>query len=541
MAGMMLRPWGQVSPSVYETGRVVALAPWLTGHGERIAYLLGARNADGSWGAPDGYGLVPTLSATEALLSLLPAGGSRTDTGPGTDPTTGATAGATPEEITEAARQGLRALTDRLSRLPEDGPGGLPDTPAVEHIVPSLVALINERLAGPAGRESGLSAYGPLPLPAGMGHDGTLRIRAALEAGAKLPAKLPHALEIAGPSAAGTRSVAPTEIGTVGASPAATAAWLGRHAPRPDATDGEPGGAERLRLEGAARGHLEAVVRRHGGPVPVGLPITVFERGWVLSWLLRAGVPVEAPPEMVADLRAAIGPAGTPAGSGLPADADTTSVALYALALLGVPYEPASLWVFHTGTHFATWPGEQGSSVTVNAHVLDAFGEYAARCPEAASRYRRPMGEVAAWIRERQRPDGSWSDRWHASPYYATAGCALALDEHGGEASAGAVRAAVEWVLATQRPDGSWGRWEGTAEETAYGLQVLLMTRWRDDPRCARAAALGHAYLVGRAGASHPPLWHDKDLYTPVAVVRAAVLAAAHLARTRLPPSGETS
>jgi hypothetical protein len=28
----------------------------------------------------------------------------------------------------------------------------------------------------------------------------------------------------------------------------------------------------------------------------------------------------------------------------------------------------------------------------------------------------------------------------------------------------------------------------------------------------------------------HPPLWHDKDLYTPIRVVRAEGLAALHLA-----------
>jgi len=28
----------------------------------------------------------------------------------------------------------------------------------------------------------------------------------------------------------------------------------------------------------------------------------------------------------------------------------------------------------------------------------------------------------------------------------------------------------------------------------------------------------------------HPPLWHGKDLYTPIRVVRAEVLAALHLA-----------
>ncbi|MEV0346127.1 prenyltransferase/squalene oxidase repeat-containing protein [Nonomuraea sp. NPDC050680] len=489
LTDLMFRPWGQVSSSVYETGRLVTLVPWLVGHQERIDYLVAAQRQDGAWGAPDGYGLVPTLSATEAILSALLRGESGTDG----------------QNLAEAAERGLRRLAGWL-----DGPLQLPDMPAIEHIVPSLVALINRHLESLAG-------HGPLSLPDGMSYDTLDLVRSWIESGAEVPEKLLHALEIGGPAAMGALVARPTAIGTIGASPAATAAWLGERGAR-DVHD-------------PARGHLEAVARRHGGPVPVGLPITVFERGWVLSWLIRAGVPVEVPPEMAADLRAAIGPAGATAGPGLPADADTTSVALYALALLGMPYEPDCLGAFRSGTHFSTWQGEQGTSVSVNAHVLDALGQYVTCVPAAAIRYRETIAEVAAWIRERQEPDGSWTDRWHASRYYATAACALALDEFGGDLSAGAVDAAVGWVLETQRPDGSWGRWTGTAEETAYAMQILLLTRWRADPRCERAVDRGHAYLTRSSGEEHPPLWHDKDLYTPVAVVRAAVIASSHLAR----------
>ncbi|MEV4113570.1 prenyltransferase/squalene oxidase repeat-containing protein [Nonomuraea sp. NPDC049695] len=486
VTSLMLRPWGQVSPSVYETGRLVSLAPWLTGHLERIDYLIRTQRQDGAWGAPDGYGLVPTLSATEAVLSVL------TREEPGTDR----------EALTGAADRGLRVLVTWLS-----GPLELPDMPAIEHIVPSLVARINQHVEG-------LPGQAPMPLPKAMSYDTLHAVRSWVKSGVEVPEKLLHALEIAAEEAAGAPGIRPTPIGSVGASPAATAAWLG-----------ERGGHE------PARGHLETVVRLHGGPVPVGLPITVFERGWVLSWLLRAGVPVEVPPEMVAGIRAAIGPAGTPAGSGLPADADTTSVALYALALLGAPHEPDSLWGFRSGTHFSTWPGEQGVSVSVNAHVLDAFGEYVRRRPAAAPHYDETIAELAAWIRDRQQPDGSWTDRWHASPYYATVSCVLALDAFGGDVSAEAVRAATEWALETQRPDGSWGRWEGTAEETAYAMQILLLTRGRTDPRRLRAADRGHKYLSRSTGGDHPPLWHDKDLYVPLAVTRAAVIASSHLIR----------
>ncbi|MEV4071068.1 prenyltransferase/squalene oxidase repeat-containing protein [Nonomuraea fuscirosea] len=492
VTSLMLRPWGQVSTSVYETGRLVSLAPWLTGHRARIDYLIRTQRQDGAWGAPDGYGVVPTLSATEGILAALTRGDPDTDR----------------VSLAGAAERGLRVLTTWLS-----GPLDLPDMPAIEHIVPSLVARINQRVED-------LPGQAPIPLPAAMSYDALHVVRSRVRSGMEVPEKLLHALEIASDAAAGAPGIRPTPIGSVGASPAATAAWLGEHGERGERDAHDP-----------ARGHLEAVVRLYGGPVPVGLPITVFERGWVLSWLLRAGVDIEVPPEMVADIRTAIGPAGTPAGPGLPADADTTSVALYALALLDAPYEPDSLWGFRAGTHFSTWPGEQGVSVSVNAHILDAFGEYVRRVPAAAPRYDEAVAELAGWIRDRQQPDGSWTDRWHASPYYATVSCALALDAFGGEPARDAVRAAAEWTLRTQRQDGSWGRWEGTAEETAYAIQILLLTTGHGDPRRLEAAERGHAHVAGRAGGDHPPLWHDKDLYVPTAVARAAVIASSYLVR----------
>jgi hypothetical protein len=444
IAELLDNPWGQVSPSVYETGRLVTLNPWLTGDAERIRFLLDTQRPDGGWGAPDdGYALVPTLSATEALLSAR-----RRHQGHG----------AVVAELTQAAVRGLDVLSDVLSG---DGPA-IPDLPAVELIVPYLVALINRRLAVPDRPWRG----GPLMPPAGMDEAKLIAVRGALARGRGTPRKLWHALEVAGDVARGLPQIRPELSGTIGASPAATAAWLGDRGPA------QPGDA--------ARWHLETVSALHGGPVPCGFPITVFERAWVVTWLGRSGVPVSAPPQLVLSLTAPLGPDGTPAAAGLPADADTTAGALYALSLLSAQHRPDPLWEYETATHFCTWPGEEGASTTTNAHVLEAFGHYLETMgpdrigQDVARRYAAAVGKVAAWLRAQQCADGSWTDRWHASPYYATACCALALARFDGERSTAAVDRARRWVLATQRPDGSWGRWRGTAEETAYAVQILL-------------------------------------------------------------------
>ncbi|RAY16026.1 hypothetical protein DPM19_08840 [Actinomadura craniellae] len=480
--GLLTEPWGRVSPSVYETGRVISLTPWLAGHRQRLDYLVATQRPDGGWGAPDpGYALVPTLSATEALLAARPH-----------DP-----------ELARSAERGVAVLRRWLS----GGGPALPDMPAIEHLAPALIELINRRLAE------------PLPSPPKL--DGALLpvIRSVLTGGGEIPEKLIHALELAGDAARGLPALRPQSTGTIGASPAATAAWLGDQEPEPD----HP-----------ARRYLEEAARPHGGPVPCGLPITVFERGWVLGWLARAGIPVTVPDTLVRELADAVGERGAPAAAGLPADADTTSGALYALALLGAPRRPDPLWAYEAGAHFATWPGEDGVSVSTNAHVLEAFGQYAAAVPAEAPRYAATIARVGAWLAGRQEPDGSWRDRWHASPYYATACCALALERFGGATGGPAVHRARRWVLDSQRPDGSWGHWSGTAEETAYAMQILLLSRPADgeSAEAARAAvARGLDRLPATApGPDEPALWHDKDLYLPTAIVRSAVLAARGLA-----------
>ncbi|TDC85804.1 hypothetical protein E1193_01805 [Micromonospora sp. KC606] len=506
IASLEAEPEGHVAPSVYETARLVALAPWLDGHAERITYLLGAQRADGGWGPPQGYALVPTLSATEALLATLQSG-------------TAAQRDHEVARLADAATRGLQTLTTwlRADLL-------VPDTPGADLIVPSLVAAINQHLAHAAAPCLGPWQGARLGLPAGINETRLLKVRHALAAGAKLPEKLLHFLEVLGPAARRAAGIRPVGPGTVGASPAATAAWIASH--------------DALTPTDPAVAYLARVAR--GGSVPCPLPITVFEAAWVISGLARAGMRVAVPAGVVARLSAAMNPRGTPSGAGLPADADTTSVALYALGQLGQPMEPRGLWAYETANGFCTWPGEDGFSVTTNAHVLDAFGQYVHSNPEPAPRYVATIDRLTVTLREHQMPDGQWRDRWHASPYYATMCCTMALNDFGRRPLAvEAVARAVNWVLSTQRSDGSWGLWDGTAEETAYALHVLLTAR----PEAAgvgAAASRGYTYLCSAAGQRPgPPLWYGKELYHPAAIVRAAVLAALHLAwqRPDLPAS----
>jgi hypothetical protein len=302
--------------------------------------------------------------------------------------------------------------------------------------------------------------------------------------------------------------------GGIGASPAATAFWMPA-----DADEYHPGSQ-----------YLMEIVGRTGGPVPCAVPVTQFERAWVVQVLARTRSATRLPADLVESLIAALGKDGAAGGVGLPPDADTTAVTLYSLALAGRVIEPDCLAGYETATHFCTWPGEQGESTSVNAHVLEAYGSYVAKRPESRRRYRSAITKVIQWLLDRQRDDGSWSDRWHASPYYATATAVVALDRFGGRVASPAISRAIEWVLRTRRPTGGWGIWSQTNEETAYALQMLLDTA-EGRRQGTEVVANGYRVLRSAVHGGDPPMWHDKDLYRPDAIIRANVLAAVHLGR----------
>jgi hypothetical protein len=498
-------PWGSVRPSVYETARVTSWAPWLDGHEHRLTWLLEQQSAAGSWGeGPAPYQLLPTLGATEALLSAL-----RQDTA----------AGARRERLAAAVDNGLAALR-HLS-----GTGGWPDTAAIEILVPDLVALIDEHLDQPgiaALPRLGQWSRGPrLTQPRGFQAALPDRVADKCRASGGVPFKLHHTYE--GVARRLPEAMPDAPVGLLGSSPAATAAWL---ATGPGTGREQPVTA------------LTAVAKRYGGLFPEAAPISVFERLWVAAALARPGLPATclAPVRAwAADIYDAAGVRGAP---GLLPDADDTAMAVLVSALAGAPRDPAPLSAFEAGDHYDCYVGEDTGSSTANAHALQALTAWLRHRPTTGHAPRARTDLTRDWLLAQQQPDGSWCDKWHASPYYATERCVTALSGHPGPATHDAVRSAADWVLATQGDDGSWGVWDGTAEETAYAVHILLGSPDHTGrPEVTQALERAGDILreaVHSAG-HHPAFWHDKTLYAPQAMVRAEVIAALERLRTHRP------
>lgn len=496
--------WGSVRPSLYETARVISAAPWLPGEPRRIAYLLEKQASDGSWGeGPEPYRLLPTLSGVEAALAVLRRG---------------TTSAEVTGRLATAVDRGLAALR----ALPPAGPW--PDTAAAEILVPSLVARINEQLDLVATDGiPGLGEWRPGPRPAVPGgyHEAApAYVARRYESAGSLPVKFHHTFE--GLADRIPRALVPNTQGLLGSSPAATAARA--------AVARTPAATAR------AVADLDPVARRYGGLFPEAAPIFVVERLWVAAALARAQLPAATLPTIRGWTDQIYDPEGVRGAPGLMTDADDTAMAVLVASLVGRPYDPAPLDLFHNGSHYDCYIGEDTGSVTANAHALQALGSYLRHHPEAADTYGPRADKLCDWLIGRQQPEGQWHDKWHASPYYATERCVTALARYGGDHASTAVETAAAWTADTQRDDGSWGVWSGTLEETAYAVKTLLCaTTPTRQARYTRALDRAEEYVAAtsRPGHEHPALWHDKTLYAPDTLIEAEVLAAREMLRTR--------
>ena len=292
--------------------------------------------------------------------------------------------------------------------------------------------------------------------------------------------------------------------------------------------------------------YLEDCLSRGGGATaPVLYPCETFETLWAAYHLFLAGVP--AAHLLQPDERDALGSALAAGGVSLSPtfpipDADDTAVALLLLHDLGESVDPGVLRPFAVGPGgcFASFPYERHSSVGVNLHVLHAL----LRVRGYPDRH-GTIDRLLDYLVERQIGGLYWLDKWHISPYYATAHALCVLRElpppHA-RRLAPVLERAREWLRQTQNHDGSWGFYgEPTVEETAYAVLALLRGAGPVPPspadrgRCAAAMRYLRAATPADAedGAALPPLWIDKCLYTPTHVVRATIRAA-ELAYSRI-------
>ncbi len=331
-----------------------------------------------------------------------------------------------------------------------------------------------------------------------------------------------HSLEFLGEDASSPGLLAAQgKNGSIGNSPAATAFLLSRINDR------------------SAQAYLNDSLAQGGGTsAPVLHPCETFELLWAAYPLYLSGVPAHVllTPAERRLLRLAVDGSGVSLSPTFPiADADDTAVALILLVASGEAPNPAVLERFaRPEGHFASFPHERHSSVGVNLHVLHAV----LRAPDFPNRS-GVIAHLLEYLLERQTDGLYWFDKWHISPYYATAHALrvfaeLPLAEY--RLVLPAVRRSREWIRQTAGNGGLWGFYgEPTAEETACAILGLTAPS-RDDSEdwrcCAAADQYLKAVLLSRAlgtGPSFPALWVDKCLYAPNLIIR-ATLAAARLA-----------
>jgi halimadienyl-diphosphate synthase len=258
------------------------------------------------------------------------------------------------------------------------------------------------------------------------------------------------------------------------------------------------------------------------GGLPEIHPINVFEPAWVLYLLGRADLlPVSAKPH-IERLVGLTGGRSEPLGASaeFPApDSDDTAMVANIAQANGYPAMPLleALLGFEHDDHFVGFAHERGTPVSANARVLEAFTPHPHRFPAQ-------IGKARDFLLDTRIDGAWWSDKWHLSPYYATAQAAAGLAGVVGE---DVLTGTWSWLLESQHDDGSWGAAGGLPEETAHAVLAIDALVPLFGPAPAGTYRRAHTYLRERIDLTdHAELWIGKGLYTPPTVVRAAVLAA---------------
>ncbi|GAP15067.1 prenyltransferase-like [Longilinea arvoryzae] len=292
--------------------------------------------------------------------------------------------------------------------------------------------------------------------------------------------------------------------GSVGHSPSATA-YLAKY----------------VQADSGVLEYLRGVITPDGG-APNVAPFDVFERGWVLWNLALAGLDTPEILHLCQPQLDFLEKAWKP-GRGIgwaagytPKDGDDSGLVCEVLARFGRPADVEALLSYEQERWFRCFEHEANPSVSANIHILGALRHagFAADHPAVM--------KILQFLAETRNASGYWEDKWHVSPYYASAHAVVACAGYAPEL----VKPTVAWLLKTQRPDGAWGFCIPTAEETAYSMQALCVWRRHDAEAVREALKRGADWLREHQDPPYPALWIGKCLYLPELVVRSAISSA---------------
>ena len=466
---------GLISPAAYDTAFAARLRD--PDDADRLAYpqtlswLLRSQNPDGSFGTAlpiPKEKLVSTLSALLALTDL-------------------------PQPLQDGAAHRARATALRfLYEHTGDWQSGL-DTAGFEILLPALLDEARQReLPIPYERFMGITAQ----RDAKIGHLPPRLIY-------NVATPLLHSIEYLGNRLdieAARAQLSPN--GSFANSPSATAFFL-----------------TKTRDE-RANEYLAMLLRHRGdGSLPTVEPFEIFEIAWVLYNLARADqLPGEAQP-LLRYLAQALTDDGVGVSKeGLRPDADDTALTLSVLHRFGYPISAGPLRPFEGVNFFFTFPLERDPSVTANAHVLEVL-----QAVPAFPRQHVIQQKVIKYLRDARVDGDHWVDKWHGSPFYATAHAVFALLASAPDLC----QPAFNWFKKNQREDGSWGWFgRGTAEETAYAVQALTLAPAEMKAGLSEPLRRAAEYLNEFGTEPVTPMWVGKTLYGPHQVIRSAVLSA---------------
>ncbi len=286
--------------------------------------------------------------------------------------------------------------------------------------------------------------------------------------------------------------------GSLGGSPAATAAFLMQKGPRNECLS------------------YIRQFEQNGWSIPSIYPFEVFGYAWVLYNFHLAGLldRLDARPQLDAMWDHMKKFRGASISDAFPViDSDDTAMAYIVLKESGYPVSTQVLEQFEEKAWFRCFEMERNPSISANIHILDAV-----RRTADYPRRQEVLDKLLAFLRRTIRADGSWLDKWHISPYYCTGHAVLAL----GELEPELTSRALGYLVATQNPDGGWGVTGGsTEEETAYALQALASQN--STGGYDKVIEAGQRYMSA-GPRPHAELWVDKGLYCPIDVVESACL-----------------